>query len=231
MTTTMLGQQTRFSCILPYLSDVRNLVVCRCHGVSVRFSIWSHTNISCIWCSISRSLVKLLVWCVFHYFVHSCFFVTVVWNWIAFGCVNFGIPFLCVSALTVIKLYRCHKNNVSWQLGLSFLAITAPAEYLMIIYKCSWLANTPCSEKSGTLDFGHNFCKCRPIFKISPLTTPQEILYATMIEASTSPELHCYTTLSYLKIKNNSFKNDPFIFCHFFLKYSSVAIKISASML
>jgi len=33
--------------------------------------------------------------------------------------------------------------------------------------------NTPCSEKSDTLDFCDNFCKCTQIFKISSLPDSQ----------------------------------------------------------
>jgi len=45
----------------------------------------------------------------------------------------------------------------------------------------------------GTLDFGHKFCDCRPKF----------LHYANMMEASISPELCCYITLSHLKVQNN----------------------------
>ena len=59
-------------------------------------------------------------------------------------------------------------------------------------------------EKRGTLDLGHNVCKCRPIFKISSLTDSQRNSVCDYVmEDSTSPKVRCYITLSNLRIQNN----------------------------
>jgi len=47
-------------------------------------------------------------------------------------------------------------------------------QYLKSLLKSGdrWLLfclSTPCLEKSGTLDFDHNLCKCRPNFKLGVL--------------------------------------------------------------
>ena len=60
---------------------------------------------------------------------------------------------------------------------------------------------TPFSGKVVHLNFGHNLCKCRPIFKNSFTAS------CINIEISISPELRCYTTLWNLKIQNNCWTN------------------------
>jgi len=42
---------------------------------------------------------------------------------------------------------------------------------------------------------GHNFCKCRPFFKIRSLTDYEGSSYVLVVEISTSSQLRCYTTL------------------------------------
>jgi len=43
--------------------------------------------------------------------------------------------------------------------------------------------NTPCSEEIGTPDFGHNFCKCRPIFEILSLTDSYANCLCTFVDS------------------------------------------------
>jgi len=50
-------------------------------------------------------------------------------------------------------------------------------------------------QKTPTLFFGHNFCEYWPIFKILSRTDSKEILYISVLEISTLPQLCCYTTL------------------------------------
>jgi len=121
------------------------------------------------------------------------------------------------SLVRLVALAVCRRARRALYAMYTHRPSTSLHTHIIHAYSVSFVTKF---KTSGTTDFPHNFCECRPIFKISSLKNSRGNSLCYYDGGLHLTELHCYTALHILKIKYNCIsKMTPSSFHHFFLKY------------